>query len=217
MLTFDAWQFPDGETHLPKRMQKGALRVDGRLTYQYPLYETALKSVRSRGVAVDVGAHVGLFSFWMVRDFAEVAAFEPVAAHRECWRANVPKRAQDALYGCALGAKDGSVRLEPRDASSSGGTQIVGQGDIPMHTLDSFGLRAVDLLKIDCEGFEFDVLQGAAETVDRCHPVVIVEQRPKLVGTFGHSHKAAVDWLVKRGGQVVQSDGRDYVVRFPRA
>jgi len=214
MLTFDAWHFPDGETHLPRRMQKGALRVDGRLTYQYPLYQSGLKHCHRRRVAVDVGAHVGLFSYWMVRDFAQIVAFEPVEAHRECWVANVPARAGDVLHACALGAGPGTVDMETTPGSS-GGTRVAGQGDIPLCTLDSLGLPMIDLLKIDVEGYELEVLQGAAATIVRCRPVVIVEQRAKQVASFQHGPADAVAFLRHFGATVAWTDKRDYVTVFP--
>jgi len=212
MVTFDAWAFPDGETHLPGKMRKTNLRVDGRLTYQYPLYREGVRRVPQRLVAVDVGAHVGLFSYWMVRDFAEVIAFEPVETHRACWQVNVPARPQDVLHGCALGATTGSVRLEAVTPTSTGGTAIVGPGDTPMRTLDSFGLPRIDLLKIDCEGYEFEILQGAADTVRRCRPICIVEQRPKQVARFRHGAVDAIRLLQRFGAAVAWTDKRDYVL-----
>lgn len=215
MFLFDRWQFPDGETHLPKRMMKGALRVDGRLTYQYPLYQQGLARCLGRDVAVDVGAHVGLFSYWMVRDFAKVIAFEPVNAHRECWRANVPMRPQDELFACALGAKKGAVEMRCVPGSS-GGTFVGGAGTVELAMLDSFGIGAIDLLKIDCEGYELEVVMGATETIARCHPVVIVEQRPKMTTRAGHGNADAVTFLSRLGAHIAWTDRRDYVLTFAR-
>lgn len=214
MMHFNRWQFPDGEVHLPARMRKGNLFVDGRLTYQYPLYERAATRCKERRVAVDVGAHVGLLSYWMVRDFERVIAVEPVEAHRECWLANVPHRRTDELHACALGAFEGFVRMEMPVPGSSGGTRVAGPGPIPMVTLDSFELPVVDLLKIDCEGYEVDVLAGAKATIARCRPVVAVEQRAKLVSTFGHGKADAVKWLKQLGADLVWTDTHDYILAF---
>jgi FkbM family methyltransferase len=214
MRVWDAWTFPATEQHLPKRMQKFNIRIDGRLTYQYPLYALAVKHCRQRRVAVDVGAHVGLFSYFMVRDFGQVVAFEPVALHAECWRANVPARPGDVLHQCALGARPGSVRLAPVTESSSGGTAVVGPGDIPLKTLDSFGLPTIDFLKIDCEGYEHEVIAGGVETIARCRPVIAVEQRARLTANFHHGPADAVKALTKLGAKVAWTDRSDYVLVF---
>jgi hypothetical protein len=41
--------------------------------------------------------------------------------------------------------------------------------------LDSFDFPRVDLVKLDAEGFEGQVLEGARSTIDRCRPVIILE------------------------------------------
>jgi FkbM family methyltransferase len=215
MLTYDAWTFPTGETHMPERMAKKNLRIEGRLTYQYPLYLQALSRCRQRKVAVDVGAHVGLLSYFMVRDFGQVVAFEPVEAHRACWTVNVPHREQDHLHACALGAASGSVRLEPVTPMSTGGSYVAGDGPIPMHTLDRFSLRCIDLLKIDCEGYELDVVRGGKASLIRCKPVVIVEQRPRVVTRYGYGPTDAVKRLQRLGATVAWTDRSDYVLVFP--
>jgi FkbM family methyltransferase len=215
MKAYGGWQFPDEETHLLAQLARWHHVIDGRLTYQYPIYATALTQCGARrGTAVDVGAHVGLWSFWMARDFAQVIAFEPVAAHRQCWVANMPPRPHDVLYPVALGAEAGSVALVTARPSSTGGTVIDGAGAIPLRTLDSFALDRVDLLKIDCEGTEGDVLRGAVATLTRCRPVVAVEQRPKLLNRLTAAPRAALDLLESLGAAVVWTDAHDFVLRF---
>jgi hypothetical protein len=127
---------------------------------------------------------------------------------------NVPARPQDVLHGCALGASTGLVALAPVTPSSSGGTYVAGPGTIPLRTLDSFNLERIDLLKIDVEGYELEVLQGGAETVTRCRPVCIVEQRPAQVSHFKHGAVDAIRWLQRLGGRIAWTDKRDYVVVF---
>jgi len=46
---------------------------------------------------------------------------------------------------------------------------------VEMVTLDSFDFPRVDIMKIDVEGMEADVLQGATETLKRCRPILYVE------------------------------------------
>ena len=47
---------------------------------------------------------------------------------------------------------------------------------MPVYTIDAmFADAAIDLIKIDVEGFEIDVLRGAEMTLARCKPLVFVE------------------------------------------
>jgi hypothetical protein len=55
---------------------------------------------------------------------------------------------------------------------------------IPMITIDSLGLDDIDLMQLDLEGFEYDALVGARETIERCKPVIIVESTSDNVDTF---------------------------------
>ena len=88
MMRFDEWWFPDGETQLVDQMAMHNVRIDGRLTWQYHKYVAALSllPLNRRRVAVDVGAHVGLWSYFMARDFGAVHAFEPNVEAAICWK-----------------------------------------------------------------------------------------------------------------------------------
>src|SRR5688572_25675425 len=156
MMPFDQWFLPDGEKHLPEWMTLAQQRRDGRLTYQIKKYEAALKHCPRRGVAIDIGAHVGLWSFWMAKDFGTLHAFEPKPAHGECWRANMAGVENATLYPIGLGAAPGRIEIvtEPTSSGDSRVGRIADDAPIEMRTLDSFGVEQVDFIKIDCEGFE---------------------------------------------------------------
>jgi hypothetical protein len=87
------------------------------------------------------------------------------------------------------------VALTTRE-SSSGDTFVSGAGDIEMHALDDFDLDCVDFMKVDVEGYELEVLKGAAQTLTRCRPCVVVEQKSRnLRQNFGLDGIPAVDFL----------------------
>jgi len=216
MMKFDKWFFPDGESHLPDWMAKVNNRQDGRLTYQFGKYEMAMQHVKKRRVAVDVGGHVGLWAWFMARDFEDVASFEPCAAHRECWHANMTDRANAELFSEALGAAPGLAVIETRTPGSSGDTQIVpGQtGTIKVATLDSFCFSQVDFIKIDTEGYELGVLQGAEKTLLRCKPCVIVEQKGDMAKRYGHEKLGAVTYLQSLGAVLRGDMSGDYILSW---
>jgi FkbM family methyltransferase len=212
---FDAWWLPNDETHLEQWMRTKNRRVDGRLTYQYEKYEAALKHVPRKRVAVDVGSHCGLWAYWMVRDFGYVECFEPKMAHVLCWNANMINAPNARLHPVALGEKERTVGLTTGPASS-GDTAVDFKGsDVPMVTLDSYEFPTVNLLKIDCEGYEAFVLEGARETLLRCRPTVIVEQKPGHGQRFGRGEHDALHFLVSLGAQHVWDYAGDYVLVFP--
>lgn len=192
------WWMPETEEHYIEVMKPGAKRhqvVDGRWAYQYHKLEAALTHIPAtrRRVAVDVGGNLGLWSFHLAKQFDHVHAFEPMPAYAELFAANVSPT-NVTLHKCALGAAAGGVRLDcPPD--QTGNTHIVGAGDIPLRTLDSFGLDDVDLIKIDVEGYELPVVKGAEETLLRCQPWLVVEQKGNDRKFYGAPRDAAADWL----------------------
>lgn len=215
MKQFQGIWFPDHETHLQQWMAKAGEIVDGKGTYQIKKLRTAVGLCQQRRTAVDIGGHVGLWSMQLIKMFERVHAFEPVAAHRECFVKNVIDQAvagQDPiLHEVALGEKEGSVSIHTTN-TSSGDSWVKGTGDIPMITLDSLELEEVDFVKADCEGFELYALRGATETIKRCRPVVIVEQKPGRAQKFGLHETEAVTFLQGLGYKLVKEMSGDYIM-----
>ena len=219
MKFVDSWWFPDHEQHLPQWMAtpKARMIINGRPAYQGKKQLAVLAAVAQTKpdwpprTAVDVGGHIGLWSFNLAPAFLQVHAFEPVAAHRECFTRNV-NAPNVTLHHCALGLAEGSVSIKTAP-TSSGDSWVSGAGEIPMHTLDSFQLVDVDLIKIDCEGYEENVLRGAVETIKRDRPVVMVEQkRDMATSRFGLQPLGAVNFLLEMGYRVERELSGDYLV-----
>ncbi len=138
------------------------------------------------GRVIDVGANYGLYSYAALRSRVSIELFEP---NRHCLRAL--EAWSDALpmvrvHPCALSAAEGRGRLSipveangmEHDASASleprqGGSFRV--ETVSLRTLDSFGFEQVDLIKIDVEGHEAQVIEGARETIAACRPALLVE------------------------------------------
>ena len=72
---------------------------------------------------------------------------------------------------------------------------------VPARTIDSYNFEDVDAIKIDVEGSELYVIEGAKDTIDRCRPSVQVEIVPKQCKQYGYDPQALYDFF----------DQRDYV------
>lgn len=229
MIQHQGVWLPDGETHLTGWMDKAGELVDGKGTYQIKKLREALKHVKQWRTAVDIGAHCGLWSMQLVKKFARLEAFEPVAAHRDCWQRNVewrdlnlpsldvypPIYARKAeLHACALGDHEGSIKITTAP-TSSGDSRVDGDGDIPMHTLDSFELQDVDFIKIDTEGYELFAVRGAEQTIKRCRPVMIVEQKGHGQQFYGFRKEEAAELLESWGMRRVINLSGDIVMVWP--
>jgi FkbM family methyltransferase len=146
----------------------------GLLDHEPIVKEFLASRFRPGEVFVDVGANVGAYSLRAASQGMTVHSFEPNPENVKVLRRNCEINGLSIdLHECALGSSEGTASLAPNGAAS----RISDAGDlrVQVRTLDSFHLPRADLLKVDVEGYELEVLQGAVETLDRCHPAMMVE------------------------------------------
>ncbi|MDF1836285.1 MAG: FkbM family methyltransferase [Planctomycetota bacterium] len=153
-------------------------------------------------VAFDVGCHKGGWLYWMRRAVGptgQVYAFEPqpeLAAYLTDivqafgWQ-NV------FVHTCALGSGQGHSTLHVPDSTgatsasaslvpevaSSEARESADVLEVEIQSLDGLvqrlGLKRLDFLKVDVEGFEWDALEGAKETLAKLQPSVMVESEER--------------------------------------
>jgi FkbM family methyltransferase len=138
------------------------------------------------GAFLDVGAHIGYYSLYMRPGAAAVYSFEPDPRVMPLLEKNVGGKPGMEMVPRAVGAKPGRARfILEADSEAS---HLAGEGDsthaqivVEVVTLDAF-VAARDLLveavKIDVEGHDLEVLQGALEVLRRQEPLVLTEARP---------------------------------------
>lgn len=142
--------------------------------------------------AFDVGANVGLFAVDLSRAVGptgRVIAIEPLTATADVLRTNVEKsgcrNVEVVVAAAGAAAGQGELQLAHDDAQHSTSAALpfgwipVGTLKVPMVTLDDLWERAgrphVSFVKIDVEGAEGDVLQGALRMIAASRPTLIVE------------------------------------------
>jgi FkbM family methyltransferase len=206
------WQWPDHEVHMLEWIgdPKNRVVINDRAAYQGKKQLATLRHCRSFRSVIDVGAHVGLWSYNLAHAFEQVHAFEPVKDHRMCFQVNVTKP-NVKLYPFALGNTPGMVSIRTTKGSS-GDSVVNGEGDIEMYALDQIALKRIDLLKVDCEGYEENVLRGAAGTITQWKPTIIVEQKHKFAERFGLNSQGGVEFLKTLGYKVVEEISGDYIL-----
>jgi FkbM family methyltransferase len=177
------------------------------------------RHIRQRRLALDIGAHIGLFSRWLVDDFVWVNAFEPVKDYCEIFKRNMRNNFNYAIFNMALSDRYEVVgmKLYPEDTGCAHIARDA-EGHIRAVPLDSLCLHVVDLIKIDVEGYELKVLKGAKETIARCKPIIVIENRGHGVKNFGEEDPiAALRYLDSLGAQTLATVGADVVLGFSHA
>jgi FkbM family methyltransferase len=146
-------------------------------------YEAAiLDYVRNRHlgqrVIVDAGANVGNHTAYFARFLAHdrIHAFEPIAANYALLCENVAAFATVTTHQVALSDGPRVLRMEPNPANM-GACLVTDEGSLEVDAvaLDSLGLSNVTLVKVDVENHEATLLLGAAETIARDHPLILIE------------------------------------------
>lgn len=170
----------------------GELERSGGL-YQRELAALLRRRLRSNAVCIDGGAHVGVISVLLASlcPTGCVYAFEPVPETSAYLEHNLAANniTNVTVERLALYSDDGEITLA-FDESYPGGSHI-GEGKCRVTTarLDSWvhsrGLDRLDLLKLDVEGAEPAVLDGAEETLRRFQPLTVVECNPVALPRLG--------------------------------
>lgn len=193
---------PDHETHLLK------FATHQGWTYQKSKLDEAMPFCTKRDLAIDIGGHCGLWSMHLVNLFNDVVAFEPVAAHRECYEMNVSGKY--TLHHVALGEEHGAVSMHTTEGSS-GDTWVQAGTDVELYKLDDFALKP-DFIKIDTEGFELFVIRGGEKTIRDNKPVMVVEQKPLKGENFGLGEVDAIKLLESWGYVCRKVISGDYIM-----
>jgi FkbM family methyltransferase len=206
---------PDRDDHFEFHLRQGE-KFRGAGTYQMRKIKAAIDATFKdrRRLAVDVGAHVGLWTRVLCPSFSRVVAFEPVPDLLLCLAANLDGIDNVEIFDVALSSSVSALNMTAPGTNS--GNWAVSSSVEAAHievlakTLDFYAFTGVDLVKIDVEGWEREVLLGGEETIRACKPVVVVEQKPGNAERYGVDQLAAVDLLKSWGAEVLWIKAGDY-------
>ncbi len=149
-----------------------------------------IKYLGDGGIAIDVGGNRGYYAYQMKQYFSGCHVFEPNPNTVKQLRAGL--RGDAEVHAVALSDRHGESELRIPIVS---GVDTVGRATIestnnlfeqeyktvcvPMQPLDDFTFEKVSLLKIDVEGHEMAVLNGAVKTIHDSSPTMIVESEER--------------------------------------
>lgn len=165
---------------LPTRWQPAARYRYERWTGLAEREMTAVcDAVRTGDRVADIGANHGVYTYAFARRGAYVEAFEPQPECVEVLASFAASRRSVRVHPVALGAAEGRAHLiAPGERGPETRVHTApspGPAPIRVTTLDQLDLGTFALLKIDVEGAERAVLQGALQTLARDRPLIFVE------------------------------------------
>ena len=189
-------------------------------------YEPALSQIASQLIepgdkVIDVGANFGWYTtlFATLAGNGRVLSYEPSPRTFGILSANiVANDLADRVHArnVCVGATSGTVTMELGDASESGLAHIVDStgattAEIQMVSLDEdYGStdRQVAYVKIDVEGYETPVLEGARQLLGSDHPPIVqIEVNDEALERAGSSRQAVIDLLSGHGYEFWEAIG----------
>lgn len=169
--------------------------------------------------AIDVGANMGVYTYALSRLAADVHAVEPQAGCCRTIAAWARGRGNVHVHNIGAGSRPGQLTLQiPQLDGRPIGTRasfVPVQGDytevqVQVTPLDDIGVRDVGFIKIDAEGFERDVLDGARRLIERDRPNMLIEIDPvrlsaaDFAATFDAVEKLGYRGHYLEAGQLVR-------------
>jgi len=142
--------------------------------------------------SVDAGANKGVYTYWLERLSHHVYAYEPNPKMFKTLKVGVGSKATVNFAALSDQAGEFALRIPKtsRGSYSNQGASLnhnkVGDsyGEVMVKTrrLDDEGLNNIGFLKIDVEGHEMAVLDGALETLKHDRPTLLIEMEQNHTG-----------------------------------
>ncbi len=190
---FDELRLPNGISLSFSPLLHAHISKNGQLEYEAHVAHVIEECLGRGDVFYDAGANVGVFAFMaatLVGERGAVFAFEPEPNNVLCFRRSLESAPVHSveLHDIALGGEDGSMTFDRRDGAFWGrlvdGEDEIGNDgvcEVRVRSIDSLlagGMPPPNLIKIEVEGGEGLVLEGAKKTLRTCKPTVLCEMHP---------------------------------------
>jgi FkbM family methyltransferase len=175
-----------------------------------PEVQTVIRRVvRPGDTVVDVGANEGLHTVLLstlVGPEGTVYSIEPNPELLACLELTIRGLSNSHLHGIACGREKTVMELfVPMDharASLTDWTTVFGEGGaanrytVPVERLETVVAKQPSFMKVDVEGAELDVFQGATDILNRKDaPIVLFEELAVAAHAFGYESSSAADLL----------------------
>lgn len=199
MILREGLYFPDSDTHCSPSVLEPSH------------FSACLKYINNFRTAIDCGGHVGVWSVLMSEKFNSVISFEPSKDNYWCLFENTKNILNVKPINAALGSKKMSGSLHPPvNPGNSGSAWVVSGNDFEIIRIDDLNLKDVDYIKMDVEGCEPFVIDGAIETIKVFSPVILVEQK-QITARYGIDYMEAGKILENIGYSMKEKLNNDYI------
>ena len=169
MYQAHGWWFPDQDTHFANMLKKSINKGLGAV-YQQAARHKSLELVKHKGLALDIGANVGLFTNYisLKKNVKLIHAIEPVSKPFEELKKQFYYYHGVKCHKLGIHYNTGKIKMTVNSRETILSTFINNSHfeyeEVDVCTLPDFlnknNLATVDLIKLDVEGLEYEILNS---------------------------------------------------------
>lgn len=207
--------------HISKLIRKGQV-------WEPHLHRVFEKYIKPNDVVIEAGCHIGTHTIKLSKLSNKVYAFEPLPSSHSILSTNLQlnKCTNVTLINKGVSNKPGTTKFGWVPDDNPGGA---GLDDNPMGapnwvtspkkdiaveltTIDSLNLEKLDFMKIDVEGYELRVIEGAINTIKKCRPTIVLECWSNHSGGVSLEHTSSLfKILLDIGYNIAHIQGPDFI------
>ena len=137
------------------------------------------KHINSESVIIDVGAYIGEQVIYLSKKCKHIHALEPQLRRFQQMYGNlcINECYNVTCYNIGAGEKEKNIGINHPCASNHADGRLVDGGNVKCIPLDHLNLNP-NLIKIDAQGYDYFVIEGAKETIKKHKPIIIFELEP---------------------------------------
>ena len=157
------------------------------------------------GNALDIGAHVGIWSRQLVKKFKDVYAWEPIDSNCECLKKNVP---EVKIFPFAASSEQGESFARPDVIGNYGGYFLcqTGEKKVIKKVIDDFDFKNISFVQMHIKGMELDAFLGMEKTLTIYRPKIVYQTYSDQLKKFGHTEKDIELFLRSLGYNIESSE-----------
>lgn len=179
-ITQDGFAVLEHDTHISRWAEQS-----GRLDHDQYLLPQLLPYIPYGGVVIDGGAFIGDHTIAYAEKVGKdglVYAFEPNKEAYACLEYNTKKYPQVKPSSFGLGWSCTSNQIKINRSENAGAAYLTEDEEasgndemIWIIRIDDLKMERCDFIKLDVEGYEYDALRGAENTIHKTKPVIVLE------------------------------------------
>jgi len=190
-----------------------------RAMHDFPVTPEFLKTlmdhIPNRNIMIQAGGNCGQYVREYAKWFNTVYTFEPDPINFLCLTLNSPRNVIKTQ--ACLGKEKIFIELDGHvtdDGPEAGGMHVGQKGNIPTVRIDDMNLPGCDLIQLDIEGYEYFALLGAQRTIEKYHPVIMIEWYEPWAERYSTNKTMLDNFFSKLGYCHIMRQDNDHIYKY---